>query len=440
MDPLTILLFIVLFVLSGFFSGTELALMSLPSHKIDALLKEAKFWSKDLKFIKDRSDKLLITILIWNNLVNTFTAAFATVIATQMAQNSWMDQSLVIWIATWVITFLLLVFGEIAPKSFATKNAEKIALLVAKPYRFLMFILSPIVFLLEKIIQILTWKTKQDAVTGSEIEAFIDMWKDSWSLEHKQHEHLKNVLEFGDITVEEIMTPRIKVDALDIETSVGEALDYYLEHTHSRIPVYTDTIDKITNILTIRDLVSNKDRGEKLSDLELIVPMKVPLNQPIDNLLEDFQKNHKVMAIVIDEYGGVAWIVTLEDVIEEIFWEIRDESDKEIEEIENKWKNIYEIDSDIWIEDVLHIFNLDTHNFGWSEDKYDGETVSYVLTDILERFPEAHEVIKLEIYSQQEENLKKWEVWKREFLEFNVLEIEDGNMWKVEVRRSELIK
>ena len=436
MDPLTIALFVVLFVLSGFFSGTELALMSLPSHKIDALLKECKFWSKDLKYIKDRSDKLLITILIWNNLVNTFTAAFATVIATEFARTSWIEESMAIWIATWIITFLLLVFGEIAPKSFATKNAEKIALLVAKPYRFLMFLLTPIVFVLEKIIQIFTWKTKQEAVSESEIEAFIDMWKNSWSLEHKQHEHLKNVLEFGDITVEEIMTPRIKVDALNIDTTVWEALDYYLEHTHSRIPVYSDTIDKITNILTIRDLVLSKNREEKLSDLKLIVPMKVPLNQPIDNLLEDFQKNHKVMAIVIDEYGGVAWIVTLEDVIEEIFWEIRDESDKEIEEIENKWKNIYEIDSDIWIEDVLHVFNLDTHHFGWSEDKYDWETVSYVLTDILERFPKKQEIIKLEIFSQQEVDLKKWETCKREFLEFNVLEIEDGNMWKVEVRRN----
>ncbi len=436
MDPLTIVLFIILFILSGFFSGTELALMSLPSHKIDALLKNGKFWSKDLKFIKDRSDKLLITILIWNNLVNTFTAAFATVIATWMAKNSGMDESLVIWIATWIITFLLLVFGEIAPKSFATKNAEGIALLVAKPYRFLMFILTPIVYLLERIIQVFTWKTKQEAVSESEIEAFIDMWKNSGSLEHKQHEHLKNVLEFGDITVEEIMTPRVKVDALDIDTTVWEALNYYLEHTHSRIPVYSDTIDKITNILTIRDLVLSKNREEKLSDLYLIIPMKVPLNQPIDNLLADFQKNHKVMAIVIDEYGGVAWIVTLEDVIEEIFWEIRDESDKEIEEIENKWKNIYEIDSDIWIEDVLHIFNLDTHHFGWSEDKFDWETVSYVLTDILERFPEEQEIIKLEIFSQNEDELKKWEVSKREFLEFKILEIEDGNMWKVEVRRS----
>ncbi len=436
MDPLTIVLFIILFLLSGFFSGTELALMSLPSHKVEALLKEGRPWSKALKYIKERSDKLLITILIGNNLVNTFTAAFATVISTNLARSSWMEENIAIWIATWVVTYLLLVFWEIVPKSIATKNAEKISLYVAKTYKFLMFILTPVLFLFEKHISLFAGKIKQEQVNESEVQAFIDMWKNTGWLEHKQHEQLKNVLEFWDITVEEIMTPRVKLDALDIDTTVWEALDYYLEHTHSRIPIYSETIDKITHILTIRDLVSQKERSKKISELELTKPMKVPLNQPIDNVLEDFQKNHKVMAIVIDEYGGVAGIVTLEDIIEEIFWEIRDETDKEAEEIENKWKNIYEIDSDIWIEDVLHIFNLQFHDFGWSEDKFDGETVSYVLTTILERFPKKWETMKLEIFSQDADENKKVKEKKREFLEFKVLEIEEWNMGKVEVRKN----
>jgi len=427
MDPITILIFIVLFVLSGFFSGTELALMSLASHKVDALVKEWRFWAKELKYIKDRSDKLLITILIWNNLVNTFTAAFATVIATQLAEWSNMEQSLVIWISTWVITLLLLIFWEIAPKSFATKNAETIALIVSKFYKFLMIILSPIVFLLEKLIQVFTWKTKQEQVSESEVQAFIDMWKNTWGLEKKQHEQLKNVLEFWDITVEEIMTPRVKLEALKDDITITEALDYYLKHTHSRIPVYNETIDKITNILTIRDLIKATDKTKTISTLDLVRPMKVPLNQPIDNLLEDFQKNHKVMAVVLDEYGWVAWIVTLEDVIEEIFWEIRDETDKEAEEIENKWTNIYEVDSDIRIEDVFKLFNLECIDFGWSEDKFDWETLAYVLTDILERFPKKEEVIKLEIKSEDDN--------KKEFLKIKVLEIVDWVIWKVEIRK-----
>ncbi len=425
MDPLTILLFVVLFVLSWFFSGTELALMSLPSHKIDALLKEWKFWSKDLKFIKDRSDKLLITILIWNNLVNTFTAALATVIATGIAETSWIEASVAVWVATWIITLLLLIFGEIAPKSFATKNAEKISLSVSKIYRFLMFVLTPIVYLLEKIIQIFTGKTKQEAVSESEIEAFIDMWRNSWGLEHKQHEHLKNVLEFGEITSEEIMTPRVNIEALSDDTTVWEALDFYLTHTHSRIPVYSKTIDKITHILTVRDLVSQKDKSMKLSDLNLVKPIKVSLNQPIDNLLEDFQKSHKVIAIVIDEYGWVAWLVTLEDIIEEIFWEIRDETDKETEEIINKGTNIYDIEASVMFEDVLQLFNIEFKDLGFAEKEFDGETLSYFLTSKLERFPEKWESLQFEIL---------WEDID-EHLVLKVLEVAEWNIWKVEVRK-----
>lgn len=425
MDLITIFTFIILFILSWFFSGTEIALMSLPKHKVDALLKEWKFWAKELQYIKNRSDKLLITILIWNNLVNTFTAAFATVISTNLAKNSWMEASLAIWISTWLITLLLLIFGEIAPKSFATKNAEKISLLVSKIYKFLMFVLFPIVYLFEKLIQFLTWKTKQEKVSECEVEAFIDMWKNTWGLEHKQHKHLKNVLEFWDITVEEIMTPRVKLEALENNTTVEKAINYYLKHTHSRIPVYKETIDKIVNILTVRDLITVKDKTKKLSELNLVKPMLVPLNQPIDNLLADFQKNHKVMAVVLDEYGWVAGIATLEDVIEEIFGEIRDETDKEIEEIRNKGTNIYEVDSDIWIEDAMSLFNLECIDLGWSEDKFDWETLSYVLTDILERFPKKEEIIKLKIKSEK---------WNKQ-LKIKVLEVNDWVIGKVEIRK-----
>lgn len=403
--------------------------MSLAPHKIDALIKEGKFWAHDLKYIKERSDQLLIAILIGNNLVNTFTAAFATVIATNIAASSQLEASTAVWVATWVITFLLLVFGEIAPKSFAIKNWEKISLLVAKFYRILMFLLRPIIFLLEKIIQLLTWKDKPETISDGEIEAFIDMSRNSGSLEQKQHRHLRNMLEFGDITVEEIMTPRIKVEALDHTTTIDEALQYYLDHTHSRIPVYHDTIDKITHILTIRDLMSHQNRSHAISTLKLQKPMKVPLNQPIDKLLESFQKNHTMIAIVIDEYGGVAGIVTLEDVVEEIFGEIRDETDRETEEIQNKWQNVYEVDSTVWIEDVLYLYDLEFSDFGRSDDKFDGETVSYVLTTILERFPKKQEMIKLAILNEDEESDDL-------HLSLTVLEVDDGNIGKVEVRKS----
>jgi len=158
MDPSQYVLFIVLFLFSAFFSGTEIALMSLPKHKIDSLFKQKLFGSKSLHEIKKNTDRLLITILVGNNLVNVYTAALATQISIQISKNSGIEQSLAVGIATGIITFLLLIFGEIVPKSFATKNAEKIALLVAYPYKVLMTILYPVIIVLELIIRLFTGK------------------------------------------------------------------------------------------------------------------------------------------------------------------------------------------------------------------------------------------------------------------------------------------
>lgn len=125
MDPALIIIFTILFLLSAFFSASEIALMSLPEHKIDSLLKQNRFWSKALRYLKDRNDKVLITILIWNNLVNVYIAALATQFAITVSKSSTFDEALIVWASTWIITFLLLMFWEIVPKSYATKNAEK---------------------------------------------------------------------------------------------------------------------------------------------------------------------------------------------------------------------------------------------------------------------------------------------------------------------------
>ncbi len=426
MDPLLILLFVILFLLSGFFSWTELALMSLWKHKIDSFLKEKKFWSKDLKYIKDRNDELLITILIWNNLVNTFTASFATVIATDMAAKSGMEASLAIWLATWIITFLLLVFWEIAPKSFAIKNAEKIALFVAKFYKFLIFLLYPIVKLLEAIIKVFTWKSKVEQVTQQEIEAFIDMWKDSWNLEYSKHKKLKNLLDFENIDVEEIMTPRVKIDAISIDATIEEAQEFFMKKTHSRILVYEDTIDKINYYYTIKDLLEISDKTKTLREIKLREPVKIPLNKSIQNLFSIFQKQHKILAVILDEYGWVAWIVTLEDIIEEVFWEIRDETDKETDEIREIKKDNLIVKSSVLIKEVLKNFNLDLENIWLNEKEFEWETLSYIITEKLERFPKTWEIIEYKIIDELEKKSK---------LVLKILNIDSSWTWEIEIKK-----
>lgn len=429
MDPLLILLFIVLFMLSAFFSWTELALMSLPEHKIDSLLKNKKFGSKSLKKIKENNDRLLITILIWNNLVNVYTAALATTIAISMAESVSLPQAQAVWIATWIVTFLLLLFWEIIPKSIATKNAASVSLTVAPIYKTLMFILYPVISFMEILIKVFSWKNKVEQMTDEEIWSFIDMWKQSWSLDDKEHEQIKSILEFDDTTVEEIMTPRVKIDSISSDITIREAMDFYLTHTHSRIPVYTDTIDKIDYFITSRDLIKefslwNPDK--KISELNLKSVLKVPLNQSIAKLMETFQKSHKIMAIIIDEYGWVSGLITMEDIIEQVFWEIRDETDKESEEFIELWKNSMNVESDVLIEDILGKFNLNLENIWLDEREFDWETLSFVITHVLEWFPSKDEVLTFNIIEDEEKPKK--------ILSLKILEIENAKIGRVDVR------
>jgi putative hemolysin len=431
MDPIVLLLFAILFLLSWFFSGTEIALMGLPSHKVDSLVKQGLFGANALKYIKERNDKLLSTILIGNNLVNTFTATFATVIATWLAQSAGIKESVAIWLSTWVVTFLLLVFGEIVPKSFATKNAEKISLTVAPIYKFLLKILAPVNYILEMIIKVFTGSAKIQKISEEEIEAFIDFGRESWSLWIREHDKIKNILDFWETTAEEVMTPRVNVEMISDTATVKEAIEFFLQHTHSRIPIYGKTIDKVKYFVTIRELLKEKEAWNKdktLKELEFRKILKVPVNQPISSILDIFRNARKHVAIVVDEYGWVAGLLTIEDILEEIVWEIRDETDKEEDEVQKIGKNSVIIESKILFEELLENFDLQITDLWFADHEYDGETVSFVITDILERFPNPGETISFKVKLQHGEG----KIIKKN-LNLKVSGITDGKIDKVEV-------
>nr|MDD3720758.1 hemolysin family protein [Candidatus Gracilibacteria bacterium] len=438
MDPVYFFTFIILLLLSGFFSSTELAILSIPNHKVETLFREGRFGAKSLKFLKHNSDRFLITGLIGNNLVNTTIAALATQLSINFAETSGIEQSLAVGIATGIITFVLLMFGEIIPKSFAVKNATFLALTTSNIYKFLLFILFPLVICIEFIVKLFTGKTKSHIITNEELETFIDMGKDSGTLEEGEHQKIKNILEFGDTTVEEVMTPRVNIRALDEDTTVKDAIAFYKENSYSRILIYSGTIDKIDYFFTIRDLLNAKDAGlinEQLKNLDnLKQVIKVPLNQPLDTVLKIFQKSYKHMAVVMDEYGGVAGIVTLEDIIEEILGEIRDETDRgETDEIKKIGNNSYVIDPSIIIDDILEEFNLTFESIGLHERELSGETVSYIITHKLERFPKPDEIISFHIKCKRDGEKT---ICEGKTLEFRVIGINDGKIDKVEVNRS----
>lgn len=436
MDPALIIIFTILFLLSAFFSASEIALMSLPEHKIDSLLKQNRFWSKALRYLKDRNDKVLITILIWNNLVNVYIAALATQFAITVSKSSTFDEALIVWASTWIITFLLLMFWEIVPKSYATKNAEKIALLVANFYKGLIIVLSPIIYFMEGIIKLTTGKSSVSKITDEEIEAFIDMWREEWVFEAGEHEKIKNMLEFSDITVEEIITPRVNIDAIDIETTVNDALDFVLNHTHSRIPVFIEKVDNIWYVVNLRFLLQEQKKWNGnilLSQLKnLDKAIKIPLNHPIDKLLEIFKNSRKHMAIVLDECGWVAWLVTLEDIIEEVFWDIRDEYDKERDEMRKIVENKYEVDPSLIFEDLLDELGIKFENLWLDEKDYYATTLNYFITEELERFPDSWEILEKEL---------SWDWFKDDKIKtFLVLKIKNVIDNKIESVEVELVK
>jgi len=430
MDPSTILIFIVLFLLSAFFSGSETAFMSIPKHKIEALVKQKKFGSRELKKLKSNNDKLLITILIWNNLVNVFTASLATTIALQVSSGLWVAQSMAIWLSTWIVTLLLLLFGEIFPKTLAIRYADKIALAVSKVYIWLQFVLYPVVMAVNLLMKALQKKTTITTVTDEEIEAFIDMGKDSGVFKKWEYEKIKNMLDFYEITCEEIMTPRIKIDALDSWITVDEAIENMFEFSHSRILVYVWDVDHIEWVVTLKELISAKNNGfskSKLDQLSLSQVIKVPITKPIHALLDLFKRSRKHIAIIMDEYGGVAWLVSLEDVVEEVFGEIHDETDKEIDPVRSDGNGWYLFQSEVRIDDLLDKFELEFDDVWLDEKEMGWETLSYFVTSYLERFPKKWEEIKLVVDKEYTNNKqKKWNLYLK------ILSVNKTIIWDIQ--------
>lgn len=300
---------------------------------------------------------------------------------------------------------MLLIFGEIMPKSIANRYAVPIALSVSKFYYWLQITLSPVVIIIELIMKIFQWEKKENltTVTSEEIESLIEIGKSQWAFDEINSKLIKNMLKFEWITVEETMTPRVKIEAFESIITVDEAIQKALTFSHSRIPVYTDRIDDIEWIISLRELVNLQAKGhwkDKLSDLMLNKAFKIPLTQPIDTVLEAFKHKRKHIAIVMDEYGWVAWVVTLEDLIEAVFWDFLDESDKEIKSVQ-ELANWYLMQADITIDDMLDELGLDFIDLWIDEKEYGWETISYYITSILERFPKTGEIINLQINKEK---------------------------------------
>lgn len=317
-----IIVLIVLLFFSGFFSSAETALFSISKAKAIHLAKERRLTNSLIKKMKDDPHRLLSTILIGNNIVNVGASALATAITINLVSHN------AVGIATGIMTFLILIFGEIFPKSLATRNNILIARSVIIPLFWMSILFSPIIFLLNFIPRLTGKIQKKPHVTEEELMTFVEVVEEEGGIEEEEKELIHNIFEFDDTNASEIMTPRADMFVINADEELQ--LEDIIRSGFTRIPVIEEDIDHVIGILNIKDLFMHQVTSSNEVNIRSVMrePYFVPENKKLDNLLQQFKRRKQHMAIVVDEHGGVSGLITLEDALEEIVGEIVDETDR----------------------------------------------------------------------------------------------------------------
>ena len=294
---------------------------------------------------------------------------------------------------------ILLLFGEITPKTICARYNVAISLAVAPIYRVLMIIMTPITILIEWFVRGVSYLFGGDnsvkKISYQEVEAFIDMSHEEGEVEADERRQIKNLLSLQDTTAESAMTPRVNVEFLELDMTLDEACNFLLNASHSRLPVSGENTDDVHHVMTFREAFRLQAEGhgsEKLRNLKLEKIMKVPLTQALDDLFEKFQKSRRHIALVLDEHGGTAGVITMEDVLEEVFGDIKDETDREEIYMYKKSNGSIEAVGSLLIDDILEEFDIHAGDVNIPEE-YIGETLSYILMAEEEEFPDEGDII-----------------------------------------------
>ncbi|WP_425446103.1 hemolysin family protein [Dethiothermospora halolimnae] len=356
---------LVLLILSAVFSSSETALTAITPAKIRRLKEHDEKNAKLLKKIKKKTNTILATILIGNNLVNIAATAILTELTAEVFSGKWS-----VLIATMTMTILILIFGEITPKTFAAQNPESIAVKVSRMLVVLSKILKPVLIILNKItsiiIKILGGSVDNNGafVTEEEIKSMVNAGEEEGVVKHKEREMIEGIFQIDDIYVTDVMVPRIDIISISVEDNIEEALNIIIKYGFSRIPVYKDTIDNIVGILYAKDILPFLGSDKKsINDKSIINLMRnafyIPETKKVSNLLRELQQQKIHMAIVLDEYGGTEGLVTIEDILEEIVGDILDEYDNEINLVEKIEENIYSVRAEVSLEEINELFGSD---------------------------------------------------------------------------------
>ncbi|MEN8435826.1 CNNM domain-containing protein [Clostridium septicum] len=373
--------------MSGFFSMSETALMALSKIRIRHMVEEGVKGAKLVEKLTEEPNKLLGAILIGNNIVNIGASALATSLALKAFGESGVG------IVTVIMTVLVLIFGEITPKSIAKQKSEKVALRVSKIINLTVKIFKPFIAIFTAIsgifIKLLGCnpKASEPFITEEELRTMVGVSEEEGVLEGVEKEMIFNVFDFVDAQVKDVMVQRVDVIAVDVNATYDEVLEVIKTEQFSRIPVYNQTIDDVVGILNVKDLIMAERNKE---DFKVIDYMREPYYtfefKKIKELFSEMKKTRNHIAVVLDEYGGNVGIVTIEDLIEEVFGDIEDEYDDENNEIEVVKEDEYIVDGSARLDDISDLIgvNMESEEF---------DSVGGLIIGELGRFPEQDEEI-----------------------------------------------
>ena len=389
-DAIQLVVLVILLALSAFFSSAETALTTVNRLRVRALVDDGDARAITLSKVIDDPGKLLSAILIGNNIVNISASSIATLLATNFFGSAGAG------IATGVMTFLVLIFGEVTPKTMASLKAEKISLKYAKTIYVLMIVFTPLIFILDLlsggILRLfgIDPDKRDDTVTEEDLRTIVEAGHEDGVLETEEHKMINNVFDFGDHQAKDIMVPRVDMCFLKLNATYEDFMELYKREKFTRIPVYEETRDNVIGILNVKDLLLyDQDQEFHVKDFLRKAYYTYEFKNTSE-LMVEMRKNSISIAIVLDEYGATAGLVTLEDLLEEIVGDIRDEFDEaEAEEVQQLGENEYLVEGACKLEDLNDMIGL-----GIESEDYD--SIGGVAIDALQHLPGEGEEVTLE--------------------------------------------
>lgn len=407
------LTFLVLLGLSAFFSGSETAYFSLTAADIDKLRSSKKATERRVVHLMDFPRQLLISIVLGNTVVNITTASVAAILTIRICAKLNLNKEIGMLIDVIVVTMVILILSEIVPKVVAVRNPATFARSTSALLIIVFYVFYPVAYVLSHFTRFLQAKMgfseEKTYLSEGELKTLVEVGEEHGTLQKDEREMIHSIFEFGETTVKEIMIPRTDMACINITSPLSEVMKLVKTKLHSRIPVYQERIDHIVGILYVKDLLPylSKRPRERFSLAKLVRdPYFVPEQKKIDELLREFQRERIHMALVVDEYGGIAGLVTLEDVIEEIVGEIQDEYDREAPLYKKVDENTYLVDGRMTVEEINENLNFDLP----IEEQV--ETISGFILNILGSLPKEKEKVEFNQYQFVVERIRKNRILK----------------------------